>query len=746
MRRAAPRPETSGLLHEGLGLHSYLHSPRPAHRDTRRHSAMNAFWDIVDWLLPPVRIVDDLTGSPPEHIQRSRSGHHREHHHSSQATRRPSGKDHDKDKTRDRERRREKGTERERERVKEAERERDKGKEREGRVSEGDREREQLRQRIQHLERENESLLEQLRATREELSTLSAVVFPPTSPSDRTPQSLSYLASPPDPASIALPLSRTHSRTSSATTSSSQTPLQTQVTQYSAEAALADPKRLRVLYTSLRATYGDARQTILSQAAELASLKSFLSKTDDWSGAQLLQALADLNSEIIQLSASIAEEFASALRVDTSAPNVARERDREIVAPALGREMLKLLEEREHAGDPTLVQFALQAWEVWCVARVMDAFCYGLPSEVDEALRLIFERMQSEGESDQVGCGYVRAYIDSIVLEPQPTTSRWRALTYKHARSLLARSRQSSEPSSPDTIAPSPFNSAPASIISTSSLPAPLLTLTEGNLRGVLAILALSGCTDARGLHRDPLRARFGSALSRISARAERISSVVKEGVLSGLFDVVWVPSCRSASANPTPSRRTSKASAEPSVPTMNGVGTNRGKGKEREWVKEVERAQNGDVTPHPNAHDGQEVERWFDWNTMENVYAGHCNEECRVLCTVELGLAFERRVPEDEGREEESVDGDGMVLGAGLRPPSSGAMNGFGSRPPSAASALRPVAMGGVGMNGVGGSASVSSSMGGDAHSETGSEGGRVVRNLLLKPKVLLESVVDLL
>ncbi|RPD72473.1 hypothetical protein L226DRAFT_573212 [Lentinus tigrinus ALCF2SS1-7] len=633
---------------------------------------MNAFWDFVDWILPPVRIIDDLAG-PPEPIHRSRSSHH---HHSPR-------KDHDKD----RERERSSGARRDKER------ERERAKPKEGRLSEHEREREQLRQRIQHLERENESLLEQLRATREELSTLSAAAFPPPSSSDRTPQSLSYPASPPDPASIALPVSRTHSRASSEA-SSSQTPIQTRVAQHSAEAALADPKRLRVLYTSLRATYGDARQTILSQAEELASLKSFLSKTDDWSGAQLLQALADLNAEILQLAASIADEFAPSLRADTRAPSAAKERDREIVGPALGKEMLKLLEEREHAGDPTLVQFALQAWEVWCVSRVMDAFCYGLPIEVDEALRLIFERMQRE--------------------EPQPTTSRWRALTYKHARSLLARPRMSSEPSSPDTITPSPFNSAPASIVSTSSLPPPLLTLTEANLRGILAILALSGCTDARGLHRDPLRSRFGSALSRISARAERISSVVKEGVLSGLFEVAWVPPCRSPRTSS--SRRASAAAA---TETPASPGANRGKGKEREWVQEVERAQSGESQTETEEH-------WFDWNSMENVYAGYCSEQCRVLCTVELGLVFERRLPEEE--KEESVDGDGMVTGS---------------------SAARPVAMGGVGVNGVVSgsvSVSVSRSTSAGSASDATSEGTKVVRNLLLKPKVLLESVVDIL
>ncbi|KAI0715841.1 hypothetical protein C8T65DRAFT_738468 [Cerioporus squamosus] len=635
---------------------------------------MNSFWDFVDWILPPVRIIDDLA-DPPEHVHRSRSNHH---HHSSR-------KDHDKV----RERERDTGGKREKDR------ERERGPSKASRVSEHEREREQLRQRIQHLERENESLLEQLRATREELSALSAVAFPPPSSSDRTPQSLSYPASPPDPAYIALPLSRAHSRASSEA-SESQTPVQLHVAQHSAEAALTDPKRLLVLYTSLRATYSDARQTILSQAEELASFKSFLSKTDDWSGAQLLQALADLNAEILQLAASIADEFASSLRADTRAPSAAKERDREIVGPALGKEMLKLLEEREHAGDPTLVQFALQAWEVWCVSRVMDAFCYGLPIEVDEALRLIFERMQRE--------------------EPQPTTSRWRALTYKHARSLLARPRMSSEPPSPDTANASPFNSAPASIVSTTSLPPPLLTLTEANLRGILAILALSGCTDARGLHRDPLRSRFGSALSRISARAERISSVVKEGVLSGLFEVAWVPPCRSPKTASSSRRASAVAPEAPTSPASPGA--NRGKGKEREWVQEVERAQSGECQKETEEH-------WFDWNTMENVYAGYCSEQCRVLCTVELGLAFERRLPEEE--KEESVDGDGMLTGSG---------------------SARPVAMGGVGVNGVATgsvSVSVSRSASRDAPSDAASE-TKVVRNLLLKPKVLLESVVDIL
>ncbi|KAL1940219.1 hypothetical protein VTO73DRAFT_9171 [Trametes versicolor] len=605
---------------------------------------MNSFWDIVDWLLPPVRIVDDLTGPADSHIHRSRSNNHHSHH-SPQVSRRASTRDFDKEKERERERKRAL------------------------RVAEQDREREQQRQRIHHLERENDLLREQLKATREELANITSAVFPPTP--DRT-----LPPSPCTPLDSTQPLALTPAHLEVPTNPSQQMV-------NSAEAALSDPKRLRVLYTALRATYGDVRQTIISQAEELASLKSFLSKTDDWSGAQLLQALADLNSEIIQLSASIAEEFSPALRQHDHAPSAAKERDREIVTLALGPEVIRLLEDRLHAGDPTLVQFALQAWEVWCVSRVLDAFFYGLPMEVNEAFRLIFEHMHRE--------------------EPQPTTSRWRALTYKYAHTLFVQRRSSSDPPSPDSANPSPFNSAPPSLASSSALPQPLINLTERNLRGVIAILALAGCTDARGLHRDPLRTRFGSALSRISARAERISNVVKTGVMSGLFEAVWVPPC------PSPLPLSSRSSVIEGGASANGAG-HPGKGKdrerEREWVKEVERERRAerpddDVDDAPAASGGAA----FDPETMENVYAGYGNEKCRVLCTVELGLAFRRRVPQEE-REDESVDGDGM-------PAKAAAELGVGSRVPSQSSA--------------------------DA-------GMRMDRTLLLKPKVLLESVVDIL
>src|SRR5712691_6359589 len=47
---------------------------------------------------------------------------------------------------------------------------------------------------------------------------------------------------------------------------------------------------------------------------------------------------------------------------------------------------------------------------------------------------------------------------------------------------------------------------------------------TGGHISGILAILALAGCTDERGVHNEPLRARFGEKLSHITERTEALA------------------------------------------------------------------------------------------------------------------------------------------------------------------------------------------------------------------------------
>jgi hypothetical protein len=100
--------------------------------------------------------------------------------------------------------------------------------------------------------------------------------------------------------------------------------------------------------------------------------------------------------EIFQLSALIADEFAENFgrAIDHSRPS-----HRALITQALGEPMLRLLAERDHTEDPTLVQFAVQAWEVHLCAKIFDSFCYGARPEVNDFLSQIFEQMHKSGRS-----------------------------------------------------------------------------------------------------------------------------------------------------------------------------------------------------------------------------------------------------------------------------------------------------------------------------------------------------------
>ena len=131
---------------------------------------------------------------------------------------------------------------------------------------------------------------------------------------------------------------------------------------------------------------------------------------------------------------------------------------------------------------------------------------------------------------------------------------------------------------------------------------------TGGHISGILAILALAGCTDERGVHNEPLWARFGEKLSHISERTEALARILREGVSSAWFEVVV---------------------ERPSIaPLARSEG--RGQGI---WSSS----------------------QAFDPATMENMYAGYGSEECGVLCTVAFGLSVMKRRKEGEaGRDQQ--------------------------------------------------------------------------------------------
>ena len=130
--------------------------------------------------------------------------------------------------------------------------------------------------------------------------------------------------------------------------------------------------------------------------ARARSLDVFLTKTDSWSGAQIIQAVDDLNAEINQFAAASTESCLFSKRSGAKTP-LSMSPEQENTTPWLGPALSRILALRDHSQDPILVQLALQASLVTCCSRSLSLFCVGFPSKLDALLSRVLAHMQSSG-------------------------------------------------------------------------------------------------------------------------------------------------------------------------------------------------------------------------------------------------------------------------------------------------------------------------------------------------------------
>jgi len=137
--------------------------------------------------------------------------------------------------------------------------------------------------------------------------------------------------------------------------------------------------------------------------AHLQSFDVFMTKTDSWSGAQVIQAVRDLNSEILQFSASVTELHYA---IDTSNggkrpainPNILSQA-KQNTATRLGVPFMHVLSTRDGSQDSSmLVQFALQATLCTIIDRTLTSFCVGFPAKYDALLNQLYLRVSSSGK------------------------------------------------------------------------------------------------------------------------------------------------------------------------------------------------------------------------------------------------------------------------------------------------------------------------------------------------------------
>lgn len=477
-------------------------------------------------------------------------------------------------------------------------------------------------------------------------------------------------------------------------------------------------------------------KTLLNdRTSELNTLQAFLSKHDSWSGAQVVQAVNDLNGELARLASDVTEYFVVGSDIDSDCSDPASVATRSSFRPPTdksGQEIHSRLKEAlgstfynliftcsDAPSDPTsLVQYAIQAWEVWCCSRILDGFCFGLPSEVERLLADVWENMKRE--------------------ELQPMSSRWRGLTHEYLRGVLSSA-------TPSYQLPTPPASPSISALykSQQNEPLSIRTLQERelfdlNIRGILTILSgvglevdhtplpplirrspatgsdFASAIDGSVINASKVVDGFGDALKRIQGLALELATVTKEGVMSGWFEITRVPRAATLpTPTPTPSqqvwtpqastpqkggrratvdipprrseyiggdRRMSESSS--SLPLFSPQSPSRLKDNDRTAIyspnpnrtpthtPSANRSPNLDhpytpsppssYTPRtpPSTHrspsrprDGKAALTKFDHNTMENVFQGFGREdaECGVMCTIELGLDCVRKVVSDE-------------------------------------------------------------------------------------------------
>jgi hypothetical protein len=236
------------------------------------------------------------------------------------------------------------------------------------------------------------------------------------------------------------------------------------------------------------------------QRAQIRSTEIYMTRTDSWSGAQVIQAVHDLNSEIIQFAASAIDlcTFES-----PSSPQAMHD-----TSARLGPNLAGLLSARErNSQDPTLVGLALQSGMATCIARAMNSFALGLPSKADIILSQVYSHIFIAGKVTTTD----RSAGSRLVIEPQPLSSRWRAICHKHVHALYPGLKEYAAEELRETIC-----------------------------RWTSDIL-VAACATNEATSRAWIRETFGEQVARIVKAVAAIAQICKEEIMSTNFNLVLV-------------------------------------------------------------------------------------------------------------------------------------------------------------------------------------------------------------
>jgi hypothetical protein len=154
--------------------------------------------------------------------------------------------------------------------------------------------------------------------------------------------------------------------------------------------------RVETLKQQLEKARGDAArkdELYKARTADLQAARAFLKTTDMLSGADIVHKVQELNTQIHQTAAFIADSFEYTEKRSAGMG----ERDHWCYK-RLGSDMNQMLLCNNHNDDPTSVQWAMQAAMLGFCGELVLSWCSGSEPEVEARLVDIYQAMKDHGK------------------------------------------------------------------------------------------------------------------------------------------------------------------------------------------------------------------------------------------------------------------------------------------------------------------------------------------------------------
>lgn len=160
----------------------------------------------------------------------------------------------------------------------------------------------------------------------------------------------------------------------------------------------AQNRKLEAELQKTKAEHRDSTDLLRIRTAELKGAQAFLTKADVLSGAEVIKLVEELNGEIMQTAAVMAEAFTIEQKIevkdgDSEEMSKVHARASEIV----GYRMAELLRTSEHHEDPILIQMGLQGAMAGYTHWVISSWCFETPED-ERMLSEVYARVRESGE------------------------------------------------------------------------------------------------------------------------------------------------------------------------------------------------------------------------------------------------------------------------------------------------------------------------------------------------------------